>query len=438
MPQFIYLVTNLVNKKQYVGQTSRTVEKRFLQHIRNGNYESNTSLLSKAILKHGKEKFMIEVIEQFNNITQKELDDAEIKYIKHYNCLMPNGYNKSPGGNVTFLTDEGREKQREHSNKRWKNEHYKLKMIDDVLIRARVAGHTIEANTKRGNSLVNNRRYLITTPDGIEYCTYGLTHLQELGLDVSSLIKVARNKMTHHKGYKVKSLNDDFVTVDKKYLDYCNKYECISLIKDNYSFCSYGLEGITQQLNLTLNDRTIYSHINKGNLINDYKITKVNDNINDEEVTVKQYLPDVERFIFTTPEGISFCRYGMEDLTEETGLNPKALYQLMNPNNRNYGSKHKGWSCIRANESEEVRDKLLADKAAKLAEDKLINDAKKSWQQVVNKRYLLTNLITNEQLCCYGLVHLKESHGLDGSCLIKVIKGKIKHHKNWTCIKIEN
>jgi hypothetical protein len=110
----------------------------------------------------------------------------------------------------------------------------------------------------------------------------------------------------------------------------------------------------------------------------------------------------------------------------------------MNPNSPRYGRKINGWSCVRANESEETRDKLLADKAAKLAEDKLINDAKKSWQQVVNKRYLLTNLITNEQLCCYGLVHLRESRGLDGSCLIKVIKGKIKHHKNWTCIKIEN
>jgi hypothetical protein len=51
MPQFIYLVTNLVNKKRYVGQTSRTVERRFIEHIRKGDYECNTSLLSKAIKK---------------------------------------------------------------------------------------------------------------------------------------------------------------------------------------------------------------------------------------------------------------------------------------------------------------------------------------------------------------------------------------------------
>jgi hypothetical protein len=116
----------------------------------------------------------------------------------------------------------------------------------------------------------------------------------------------------------------------------------------------------------------------------------------------------------------------------------KLVYPLMNPNSPRYGRKINGWSCVRANESTETRDKLLAEQALRLEQDKLINDAKKSWNGVRNKRYLLTNLITNEQLCCYGLVHLRELHGLDGSCLIKVIKGKIKHHKNWTCIKIED
>jgi group I intron endonuclease len=433
MPQFIYLVTNLVNKKRYVGQTSRTVERRFIEHIRKGDYECNTSLLSKAIKKHGKEKFMIEVIEQFNNITQKELDAAEIKYIKQFDCLMPNGYNKSPGGNVTFLTDDGRERKKIKATQRWQDEDYKLEMLDDVLIRARTAAHTTEANIKRGNSLVNNRRYLITTPDGIEYCTYGLTHLQELGLDVSALTKVARNILTNHKGYKVKSLNNDYVTVDKTYLDYVNKYECISLTKDNYNFCSYGIDAIKEQLKLDICQKTISHHINNANLINGYQVRDIN-----AEPIIKQYLPDAERFIFTTPEDISFCRYGMEGLTEETGLNAKAVYPLMNPNSPRYGRKINGWSCVRANESTETRDKLLAEQALRLEQDKLINDAKKSWNGVRNKRYLLTNLITNEQLCCYGLVHLRELHGLDGSCLIKVIKGKIKHHKNWTCIKIEN
>jgi hypothetical protein len=93
---------------------------------------------------------------------------------------------------------------------------------------------------------------------------------------------------------------------------------------------------------------------------------------------IKQYLPDAERFIFTTPEDISFCRYGMEGLTEETGLNAKAVYPLMNPNSPRYGRKINGWSCVRANESTETRDKLLAEQALRLEQDKLINDAKKS------------------------------------------------------------
>lgn len=433
MPQFIYLVTNSINNKKYVGQTNRTIEKRWSEHIRASSYVGTKSLLSKAIKKYGVDKFKIEIIKILETTDQSEIDNAEIYFIKEHNALTPNGYNVLNGGKGCFLTPEGKEYLRKTMTSRWQNKSYRTSMLGSTLVSARLKNNTPEAKLKRSNSLVRNRRYLITTPNGIEYCTYGLTHLQKLGLDISSLIKVARNILTNSKGYKVKSLNNNYLTVDKTYLDYVNKYECISLNKNNYSLCCYGIDSIKEQLNLDISYKTISHHINNGNLINDYQIRDIN-----AEPIIKQYLPDVERFILTTPEDISFCRYGMENLTEETGLNPKALYQVMNPTNRNYGSKHKGWSCIRANESVETRDKLLADKASKLAEDKLINDAKRSWNSVRNKRYLLTNLITNEQLCCYGLVHLRESHDLDGSALIKQMNGKIKHHKNWTCIKIED
>jgi group I intron endonuclease len=433
MPQFIYLVTNSINDKKYVGQTNRTIEKRWSEHIRAGNYVGTKSLLSKAIKKYGVDKFKIEIIKTLETTDQSEIDKTEVYFIKEYNALTPNGYNVLNGGKGCFLTPEGKEYLKRTMTSRWQNKSYRASMLGSTLISARLKNNTSEAKLKRGNSLVRNRRYLITTPDGIEYCTYGVTHLQQLDLDVSSLIKVARNKMTNHKGYKVKSLNDDYVTVDKTYLDYVNKYECISLNKDNYSFCSYGIDAIKEQLKLDICQKTISHHINNANLINGYQVRDIN-----AEPIIKQYLPDAERLIFTTPEGIQFCRYGMEGLKEETGLHRNAIYPLMNTNSRVYGRTHKGWSCVRVNESQVERDKLLTEKATKLAATKLQIKEDRKWWLVAKKKYLLTNLITNEQLCCYGLVHLRESHGLDGSCLIKVIKGKIKHHKNWTCIKIEN
>ncbi len=55
----IYLITCLVNGKKYVGQTTKTVEKRFKEHVRR-----KKSLISKAIHEFGVENFTVEVLEE--------------------------------------------------------------------------------------------------------------------------------------------------------------------------------------------------------------------------------------------------------------------------------------------------------------------------------------------------------------------------------------
>lgn len=52
----IYLITNLINGKQYVGQTIYTAEQRFKQHLRGDLY------IDKAIRKYGVENFKLEVL----------------------------------------------------------------------------------------------------------------------------------------------------------------------------------------------------------------------------------------------------------------------------------------------------------------------------------------------------------------------------------------
>lgn len=89
----IYLITNNINGKQYVGQTIRGIGRRFAEHC--ATYESNC-LITKAILKYGKDNFTVVKIDEASN--QKELDDLEIKYIAKLNTLSPNGYNLTKGG----------------------------------------------------------------------------------------------------------------------------------------------------------------------------------------------------------------------------------------------------------------------------------------------------------------------------------------------------
>ena len=83
----------MVNGKQYVGQTSRTLEQRWREQCANN---SQCTYLHNAISKYGKENFKVEQID--TALDQEELDYKEQRYIKYYNTLAPNGYNLESGG----------------------------------------------------------------------------------------------------------------------------------------------------------------------------------------------------------------------------------------------------------------------------------------------------------------------------------------------------
>ena len=101
----IYIITNKINGKQYVGQTIKTHDLRFRQHIR-----KRKSYIGNAINKYGEDNFKVELILRCDN---KMLDEYEIKFISAYNTIKPNGYNLTEGGSVNILTEESREKIRQ-------------------------------------------------------------------------------------------------------------------------------------------------------------------------------------------------------------------------------------------------------------------------------------------------------------------------------------
>lgn len=103
---FIYLVSNNINNKKYIGQTKRTVEERWSDHL--SKLQSDVNYFHNAILKHGKEHFYIETIDI---VTAKDpdtlneiLNKGEIYYIAKYNTVHPNGYNLTNGGGNTSFT----------------------------------------------------------------------------------------------------------------------------------------------------------------------------------------------------------------------------------------------------------------------------------------------------------------------------------------------
>lgn len=93
----IYLITNIVNKKQYVGYTSfDNVLKRFEEHWRSRKSQKNgKSYLHAAMAKYGKENFSIK---QIDITSEDDWIEKEQFWIQYYNTLVPNGYNICIGG----------------------------------------------------------------------------------------------------------------------------------------------------------------------------------------------------------------------------------------------------------------------------------------------------------------------------------------------------
>ena len=94
----IYLITNTVNNKKYVGLTVQTLERRWKYHKEQAkaNHIKNSESLHSAIRKFGSESFIVEQID--SGTTKRDLEKKEISWIKKINSIVPFGYNISTGG----------------------------------------------------------------------------------------------------------------------------------------------------------------------------------------------------------------------------------------------------------------------------------------------------------------------------------------------------
>ena len=91
----IYLVTNIINGKEYIGQTIFSIEKRKRGHISDALSGRNNIYFHKAIRKHGPDSFKWKIIHKCNDIN--ELNRLEIFYIGYYDTYN-SGYNLTLGG----------------------------------------------------------------------------------------------------------------------------------------------------------------------------------------------------------------------------------------------------------------------------------------------------------------------------------------------------
>ncbi len=92
----IYVVTNKVNGKRYVGQTIQRLEDRWSKHC---SRSSGCPILGRAIRKYGRMSFTVEVVSACSTLGQ--LNDAEAYFVDHYQSMTPDGYNVLRGGDAS-------------------------------------------------------------------------------------------------------------------------------------------------------------------------------------------------------------------------------------------------------------------------------------------------------------------------------------------------
>ena len=99
---YIYKITNRINDKIYIGQTSRSIEMRWKEHVRHAfepNVAGYNSHFYKSIRKYGISNFTVDLIEKCSNGLMNE---REIFWIDFYNSFNPKyGYNLTRGGEGT-------------------------------------------------------------------------------------------------------------------------------------------------------------------------------------------------------------------------------------------------------------------------------------------------------------------------------------------------
>ena len=92
---YLYLMTNSVNGKQYIGITTQQLKRRRNAHF-NFALRGGDTVFMRAIRKHGTEAFTMEHIGEAS--TWEDLMHMEREAIASYNTLVPHGYNMTQGG----------------------------------------------------------------------------------------------------------------------------------------------------------------------------------------------------------------------------------------------------------------------------------------------------------------------------------------------------
>lgn len=213
----IYLLTNNVNGKKYVGVTHD-----FKGRMRGHKGCYSDSYLSRAITKHGWTNFSKEIIFQSldKDFAYKE---AESLFIHEYNSKDPKfGYNLTDGGEGSpgyIVSDTTREKQRiaklgkslsdQHKHNislsntgRKFSDETKLKISEKLKGNKNFEGKTFSKEVLQLLSEQKAKDWIVLSPTGVTVHVRNMRKFCiENNLSSSAMSRVIKGTVSHHKGW---------------------------------------------------------------------------------------------------------------------------------------------------------------------------------------------------------------------------------------------
>jgi group I intron endonuclease len=202
----VYLLTNRLNGKQYVGQTIHSLERRFRGHCWTSSASGKKMPIALAIQKYGKDNFSAEVLCDCAN--QSELNKREREWAEQLHTFAPNGYNLSAGDGYGAASEEmcrrisaGRKGQR-HSDETRKH-------MSEAAQKRRASpeARRRKSEAMRGKpppkACINpGKTYRLHSPSGDEIIVVNMARFcSENGLSRFKMSEVVHGKLASHKGW---------------------------------------------------------------------------------------------------------------------------------------------------------------------------------------------------------------------------------------------
>lgn len=150
---FIYITTNLVNNKKYIGYHFGT---------ENDSYLGSGVLLAKAIKQYGRKNFKREILEYCDS--KKNALEKEKFWIAKYNAVEdPNFYNISEGGEKDAGWQQARKWALEHPEEAQKVYQQSIKRMQDWW-----KNHPKEAEENKQRLIENAKRWREENPEKVK------------------------------------------------------------------------------------------------------------------------------------------------------------------------------------------------------------------------------------------------------------------------------